>query len=231
MIAICIHRMTTAAKFQLWHHRLGCPGETTTKAAPKHLDDCQVLKYNPFLKCNCCMKVKATYTSVPTNPKQVPKQDGPNLDPPQKASHPEEATHRSLTAEEPVEIADDDNTDDCKDPDDTRNLTDNQASGSKWTCPRRQWIWQYRHHLFPGSSQHAAQHCKRSQHNGPANPPAYIASIHHRQYSGNLWHQPYDIWLSTDPFDKRLTVQIDIGGDHPRLDSSYHNASTATGHT
>jgi hypothetical protein len=29
--------------------------------------------------------------------------------------------------------------------------------------------------------------------------------------------KPYDIWLSADPFDKRLTVQIDVQGNHPTL--------------
>jgi len=29
--------------------------------------------------------------------------------------------------------------------------------------------------------------------------------------------KPYGIWLSNDPFDKRLHVQIDVRGDHPSL--------------
>ena len=27
----------------------------------------------------------------------------------------------------------------------------------------------------------------------------------------------YDIWLIMDPFDKRLTVKIDVRGNHPTL--------------
>mmetsp|Transcript_1233 Transcript_1233/g.1891 ORF Transcript_1233/g.1891 Transcript_1233/m.1891 type:complete len:453 (+) Transcript_1233:2258-3616(+) len=29
--------------------------------------------------------------------------------------------------------------------------------------------------------------------------------------------KPYDIWLSSDPFDKLLTVSVDVKGDHPTL--------------
>jgi hypothetical protein len=29
--------------------------------------------------------------------------------------------------------------------------------------------------------------------------------------------KPYNIWLSTDPFHNRLTIMIDIKGDHPTL--------------
>jgi dUTP pyrophosphatase len=38
--------------------------------------------------------------------------------------------------------------------------------------------------------------------------------------------KPYNIWLSTDPFLKRLSIQLDVKGDHPTLGLPYQDTSS-----
>jgi len=92
-----ICRLSKAAEHGLWYYRMGCLGETTSKLAHHHLDDCPALRHNPFFKCDCCMKAKSTYAPVPKQSKRTK--------PPSKPPEPDtkqEPTSDQTSSDKPV---------------------------------------------------------------------------------------------------------------------------------
>ena len=60
-----INRLTIAAQYELWHQRLGHPGESTMKGIHKLVKGIPKLKGNAFHRCLSCMLSKMA--KVPTN--------------------------------------------------------------------------------------------------------------------------------------------------------------------
>jgi dUTP pyrophosphatase len=63
-----INRLSNAAKFELWHQRLGHPGLSTMQIIHKHVKGITALKGNSFYRCPSCMSGKLC-TKVPIGKK------------------------------------------------------------------------------------------------------------------------------------------------------------------
>ena len=69
-----IHKLSTAASFELWHQRLCHPGSNAMQTIHKHCDGIPQLRGNSFWKCASCLSGKSDKT-YHTRPKQVPFKD------------------------------------------------------------------------------------------------------------------------------------------------------------
>jgi hypothetical protein len=63
-----LNRLSNAAKFELWHQRLGHPGLSTMQNIHKHAKGITALKGNSFYRCPSCMSGKLC-TKVPIGKK------------------------------------------------------------------------------------------------------------------------------------------------------------------
>ena len=53
-----IHKLSNAAKYELWHQSLGHPGSKTMESIHQHANGVPQLKGNPFYRCPACMSGK-----------------------------------------------------------------------------------------------------------------------------------------------------------------------------
>ena len=58
LISPTVNRLSDAAKWELWHHRLAHPGNTVMEQQHKHADGVPALRGNAFFRCPSCMKNK-----------------------------------------------------------------------------------------------------------------------------------------------------------------------------
>lgn len=59
-----IHKLTNAALHELWHHRLGHPGQTVTELIHLHVDGVPKVRPNKFYNCAGCMVGKFRSTHI-----------------------------------------------------------------------------------------------------------------------------------------------------------------------
>jgi dUTP pyrophosphatase len=76
-----VHRLTSGALHELFHHRLVHPGQTTTQNIHLHLDDMPKLRGNCFYNCASCTIAKITRRHLPHNYHQLACQAASNPDP------------------------------------------------------------------------------------------------------------------------------------------------------
>ena len=68
-----LHKLSSAASYELWHQRLCHPGTNVMQTIHKHADNVPQQKGNSFWKCPSCMMGKCTksyHTSIPSNQKK-----------------------------------------------------------------------------------------------------------------------------------------------------------------